>query len=76
MCRLRRLLSDDGFDTRPEGVAEIDQLFQIFRALGTPTKAVWPELKTLPDYKATFSQVRPAPVDDGLTAARPMAHPV
>lgn len=38
------------------GDSEIDQLFQIFRALGTPTKAVWPELKTLPDYKATFPQ--------------------
>jgi serine/threonine protein kinase len=36
------------------GDSEIDQLFQIFRVLGTPTKAEWPELKQLPDYKASF----------------------
>eukprot|EP00035_Acanthoeca_spectabilis_P029767 m.6328 g.6328 ORF g.6328 m.6328 type:complete len:359 (-) comp3821_c0_seq1:142-1218(-) len=36
------------------GDSEIDQLFQIFRVLGTPTKSEWPELKQLPDYKAAF----------------------
>lgn len=46
------------------GDSEIDQLFQIFHVLGTPTKAVWPELKTLPDYKATFPKWPPGNVKE------------
>lgn len=36
------------------GDSEIDQLFRIFRTLGTPTANVWPEVSELPDYKASF----------------------
>jgi len=36
------------------GDSEIDQLYHIFRLLGTPTPAVWPKIRSLPDYKATF----------------------
>ncbi|XP_067858866.1 cyclin-dependent kinase 1 [Heptranchias perlo] len=36
------------------GDSEIDQLFRIFRTLGTPNNDVWPEVETLPDYKNTF----------------------
>ncbi|XP_062511406.1 cyclin-dependent kinase 1-like [Corticium candelabrum] len=36
------------------GDSEIDQLFRIFRTLGTPTEAEWPEVKSLPDYKPSF----------------------
>jgi len=36
------------------GDSEIDELFKIFRVLGTPTEATWPEIVTFPDYKATF----------------------
>ena len=36
------------------GDSEIDQLYQIFRLLGTPTAAAWPGVNSLPDYKATF----------------------
>lgn len=36
------------------GDSEIDQLFRIFRTLGTPTEATWPEVTQLPDYKRDF----------------------
>ncbi|XP_043568259.1 cyclin-dependent kinase 1 [Chiloscyllium plagiosum] len=36
------------------GDSEIDQLFRIFRTLGTPNNEIWPEVEALPDYKNTF----------------------
>jgi len=36
------------------GDSEIDQMFKIFRVLGTPTNAVWPGCETLDDYKKEF----------------------
>ncbi|NWR31814.1 CDK3 kinase, partial [Tachuris rubrigastra] len=36
------------------GDSEIDQLFQIFRILGTPTEVTWPGVTQLPDYKGSF----------------------
>lgn len=36
------------------GDSEIDELFKIFRQLGTPTEAVWPGVGNLPDYQTTF----------------------
>lgn len=36
------------------GDSEIDQLFRIFRTLGTPTEATWPGVTQLPDYKRDF----------------------
>ncbi|NWH47423.1 CDK3 kinase, partial [Fregata magnificens] len=36
------------------GDSEIDQLFRIFRTLGTPTEATWPGVTQLPDYKGDF----------------------
>jgi serine/threonine protein kinase len=33
------------------GDSEIDELFRIFRVLGTPTEATWPGVSSLPDYK-------------------------
>ncbi|XP_022079981.1 cyclin-dependent kinase 1-like [Acanthaster planci] len=36
------------------GDSEIDQLFRIFRTLGTPTDQSWPGVTELPDYKPTF----------------------
>jgi len=36
------------------GDSEIDQLFRIFRSLGTPTEETWPGVSTLPDYKSVF----------------------
>ena len=37
-----------------KGDSEIDQLFQIFRILGTPDEEVWPGVSRLPDYKDSF----------------------
>ncbi|XP_074116887.1 cyclin-dependent kinase 3 isoform X1 [Sminthopsis crassicaudata] len=36
------------------GDSEIDQLFRIFRTLGTPSEAMWPGVTQLPDYKGSF----------------------
>jgi len=38
------------------GDSEIDQIFKIFRILGTPNEENWPGVSQLPDYKATFPQ--------------------
>ncbi|XP_040845357.1 cyclin-dependent kinase 3 isoform X3 [Ochotona curzoniae] len=38
------------------GDSEIDQLFRIFRTLGTPSEAIWPGVTQLPDYKGSFPQ--------------------
>ncbi|BGP24383.1 Cyclin-dependent kinase catalytic subunit [Rhodotorula toruloides] len=40
------------------GDSEIDQIFKIFRLMGTPTERTWPGLKQMPDYKASFPQWR------------------
>lgn len=36
------------------GDSEIDELFRIFRVLGTPTEEVWPGVTSLQDYKINF----------------------
>lgn len=36
------------------GDSEIDELFKIFRVLGTPTEQVWAGVSSLADYKADF----------------------
>ncbi len=33
---------------------EIDELFKIFRVLGTPDESTWPGVSRYPDYKDTF----------------------
>jgi len=40
------------------GDSEIDQLFKIFRQLGTPTEDVWHGCTSLPDYKPSFPKWR------------------
>jgi len=41
------------------GDSEIDQLFRIFRIMGTPTEQCWPGVSSLPDYKAVFPKWEP-----------------
>nr|CAB3445385.1 unnamed protein product [Digitaria exilis] len=36
------------------GDSEIDELFKIFRVLGTPNEETWPGVASLPDYISTF----------------------
>ncbi|POW07281.1 hypothetical protein PSTT_08395, partial [Puccinia striiformis] len=38
------------------GDSEIDEIFRIFRLLGTPNETIWPGVQTLPDYKPGFPQ--------------------
>jgi cyclin-dependent kinase len=38
------------------GDSEIDEIFKIFRILGTPNEDVWPGVTSLPDFKTTFPQ--------------------
>ena len=42
-----------------KGDSEIDQLFHIFRVLGTPNERIWPGVSHLPDYKTTFPNWQP-----------------
>mmetsp|Transcript_30450 Transcript_30450/g.79013 ORF Transcript_30450/g.79013 Transcript_30450/m.79013 type:complete len:355 (+) Transcript_30450:430-1494(+) len=48
------------------GDSEIDQLFRIFRLLGTPTEATWPGVTKLPDYQESFPKWHPTPIADHL----------
>lgn len=55
------------------GDSEIDEIFKIFRILGTPTEREWPGVTSFPDYKTTFPHWRrgeealvPGLNDDGL----------
>jgi len=41
------------------GDCEIDELFRIFRTLGTPNEDVWPGVTSLANYKSTFGQWKP-----------------
>ncbi|KAL3819000.1 hypothetical protein ACJIZ3_004905 [Penstemon smallii] len=36
------------------GDSEIDELFQIFRVMGTPNEDAWPGVTSLPDFKSAF----------------------
>ncbi|KAG7811078.1 hypothetical protein KL921_002706 [Ogataea angusta] len=36
------------------GDSEIDQIFKIFRVLGTPTEEIWPDVTYLSDFKPSF----------------------
>ncbi|GIY00411.1 cyclin-dependent kinase 1 [Caerostris extrusa] len=36
------------------GDSEIDQLYRIFRTLGTPNDKIWPGVSEMPDFKSTF----------------------
>ncbi|GMR57492.1 hypothetical protein PMAYCL1PPCAC_27687, partial [Pristionchus mayeri] len=37
-----------------DGDSEIDQLYRIFRVMGTPTEAIWPGVSSLPDFKESY----------------------
>lgn len=46
------------------GDSEIDQLFRIFRTLGTPDESIWPGVSQLPDYKSMFPRWEPRSLDE------------
>uniref|UniRef100_A0A2N9GDC7 cyclin-dependent kinase n=1 Tax=Fagus sylvatica TaxID=28930 RepID=A0A2N9GDC7_FAGSY len=41
------------------GDSEIDELFKIFRVLGTPNENTWPGVTSMPDYKSAFPKWPP-----------------
>ncbi len=48
------------------GDSEIDQIFRVFRLLGTPNEQVWPGVGQLPDFKSTFPQWSRTPLSEHL----------
>jgi serine/threonine protein kinase len=51
------------------GDSEIDELFRVFRYLGTPNEETWPGVSNLPDFK-----VRPLPAAAHLHPPEPILH--
>jgi len=45
------------------GDCEIDQIYKIFRILGTPTNATWPGVEDFTDYSPAFPPWRPLPLN-------------
>ncbi len=43
---------------------EIDEIFKIFRLLGTPTPDTWPGVQELPDYKECFPKWTAKPLQE------------
>ena len=43
------------------GDSEIDQLFRIFRTMGTPDETIWPGVSQLPDFKPSFPKWQGTP---------------
>jgi len=53
------------------GDSEIDEIFRIFRILGTPNETHWPGVTSLPDYKMTFPQCRRTRLADAVPKLDP-----
>ena len=51
---------------------EIDELFRIFRVLGTPTEASWPGVSALPDYRDSFPHWAPRSLSELVPALDPL----
>lgn len=49
-----------------EGDSEIDQLFRIFRLLGTPDEGSWPGVSAFVDYKMTFPKWERKPLNENI----------
>jgi serine/threonine protein kinase len=55
------------------GDSEIDELYRIFRALGTPNDTVWPGVSQLPNYKETFPKWNARALSEILPEFSPLA---
>eukprot|EP00944_MAST-04C_sp_MAST-4C-sp1_P011281 g11281.t1 len=53
------------------GDSEIDELYKIFRTLGTPTEQSWPGVTRLPDYKQTFPKWPARPLSQRVPSLDP-----
>lgn len=50
------------------GDSEIDQIFRIFRAMGTANEENWPGCTQLLDYKTSFPKWDPTPLPAAIVA--------
>lgn len=48
------------------GDSEIDELYKIFRLMGTPNEQIWPGVSRLPDYHAVFPLWKPQPLSSAV----------
>ena len=55
------------------GDSEIDELFKIFRLLGTPNESIWQGVQQLPDFKAEFPKWKPKNLRGALRLRAPAA---
>ena len=53
---------------------EIDEIFKIFRLLGTPTPETWPGVQELPDYKECFPKWTAKPLHEVCLKAYIISH--
>ncbi|KAK4697955.1 hypothetical protein P7C70_g8127, partial [Phenoliferia sp. Uapishka_3] len=53
------------------GDSEIDEIFRIFRLLGTPDEEMWPGVTTLPDYKQSFPTWHAKDLSDNVAGCTP-----
>lgn len=54
------------------GDSEIDELFSIFKILGTPTEETWPGVSEFPSYSSTFPKFRRKKLSDVIRNADPL----
>lgn len=54
------------------GDSEIDELFKIFRVLGTPTEESWSGVSSLRDFKSTFPKWPPQPLSNVVKDLDPL----
>jgi len=50
------------------GDSEIDEIFKIFRILGTPTEDEWPGVTSFPDFKSSFPKWERKPDEELVNA--------
>lgn len=55
------------------GDSEIDELYRIFRVLGTPNEESWPGVSTLRDYQPTFPNWKGRGLRESLQGASSLA---
>lgn len=53
------------------GDSEIDEIFKIFRVMGTPTEDTWPGVTSLPDFKHTFPKWSKKDLSDHVAGLDP-----
>ena len=54
------------------GLSEIDQLFKIFKLLGTPTETMWPYITSLPEFQGAFPKWAPNDLETALGTVDPL----